>query len=562
MRSPLSLLSSLTTAPWLFTITLCLMLSANANPTDISLSWQPLNEPGSGGRIDSISVSPYNSNHLLVGGDVLGTRRSIDGGDRWTATSGWLNYEISDFTWHPQDPNIVWAGSLSGPHVSTDGGATWEVKRSGFPAINSGKYTAPIEKVLFDPNSDHLLGFGGDRRQLRPPSELDGYGTVWLSKDEGESWSLLSKIVQDGNIVSASYAGNSDSEIYTAVSQKGVFYSGDDGASWTSRSQGLPADEAGNIPISSLSAHPNDARTVWATVKDFGIYKTTDGGNYWQLLSEGIPSGGSEFGAVEIDATGRTLYAGNSNFRDRPGVYKSTDGGQSWRHQFYNNNQIKDRQRPYPGGIRPWWIEIDPTTSDVVYIGTDNGIYQSLNGGEDWTVLGTRKTEKGWQGSGFSGLVARSVEWNPYDSDHVVLQGMDAAKAVQSWDGGDHWRVENSGLPYYSGGHDVTFAPGAIFAAFGQSDPSNDLIARSEDNGQQWAILQPPTTGIEATQIHVDSSDPNRLWVVIDRQLWYSSNALQTTEPLWTQLDVGASGQRGGRNSSSPQHRTVLYRNR
>lgn len=550
MRSPFFLLL-------FFTLTLCLMLSIGSASSDTALSWQPLNEPGVGGRIDSIAVSPYNASTVLVGGDVLGARLSVDGGDRWSATSGWLNYEISDFTWHPQNSNIVWAGSLSGPHISTDGGSTWTVKRTGFPEIEDGRYTAPVEKVLFDPDSRHLLAFGGDHRHLKYERDILNYGTVWVSRDDGESWSLLSEIAKGGNIVSASYAGNSDREIYTAVWNRGVFYSGDDGKSWTKRSQGLPVDESGNIPISHLSVHPSKPDVVWVAIKEFGLYKTTDSGRNWQLLDRGIPSGGSEFWAIDVGADGRTLYAGNKNFRDRPGVYKSTDGGSRWQLQL--DNRYRGGQKPYPGGIGPWWIEVDPSSTDVVYVGTDDAIYRSVDGGKSWTTLAAQQSSGRWRGNGFSGLVARNVEWNPLNQQHMVVQGMDGAKAVQSWDGGDSWRIENPGLSDYSGGHDVAFAPGVMFSVFGQGDHTTDLIARSRDAGESWTALRPPISATDATQVHVDSKNANRLWVVINRQLWYSDNANQTTAPQWTRLTVGSNNNAVGEIAVVPGKGEAFY---
>ena len=187
MRLHFSFPSFLVIIPWLFISTLRLVLPANSEPSETALSWQPLNEPGIGGRIDSITVSPHNSARILAGGDILGTRLSTDGGDRWSTTSGWLNYEIADFTWHPQNPDIVWAGTLSGPHISTDSGQSWTAKRTGFPDIHSGQYSAPIEKILFDPDSNHLLAFGGDHRQLKYERDILNYGIVWVSKNEGES---------------------------------------------------------------------------------------------------------------------------------------------------------------------------------------------------------------------------------------------------------------------------------------------------------------------------------------------------------------------------------------
>lgn len=563
MRSRFSSRFSLPSPLWLFILTLSFMLSASSADPATALFWQPLGEPGIGGRVDSIAVSPYNSEHILAGGDILGARLSTDWGDRWSATSGWLNYEIADFTWHPQTPDIIWAGSLSGPHVSTDQGKSWTVKRTGFPDIDDGRYTAPVEKVLFDPDSHHLLAFGGDHRQLKYERDILNYGTVWVSRDEGENWSLLSEISKGGNIVAASYAGNSDREIYTAVWNRGIFYSNDDGKSWMKRSQGLPADGNGNLPVSHLSVHPSKPDVVWAAVQNFGIYKTTDGGKQWKLLDRGLPSGGSEFWAIDVSSDGRTLYAGNKNFRDRPGVYKSTDGGSSWQLQLDSQYRTSDSQKPYPGGIGPWWIEVDPAAADVVYVGTDNAIYRSTDGGKNWKILTAEKSAQqsagGWEGKGFSGLVARNIEWNPDDRNHVVIQGMDGAKAVQSWDGGRHWRVDNPGLSDYNGGRDVTFASGVVFGVFGQDGQSPELIARSQDAGNHWTVLQPPVSAAAATQIHVDARNANRLWVAIDRQLWYSDNANQTTTPLWTQLEVGFSDNAVGEIAAIPGEGDEFY---
>lgn len=523
------------------------------------MQWRPLNEPGTGGRIDSIAVSPHDSNQILVGGDILGTRISTDQGNSWSATSGWLNYEIADFTWHPQNSNIIWAGSLSGPHISTDNGKTWTVKRTGFPTIDAGKYTAPVEKILFDPDSSTILAFGGDHRQLKSEEDILNYGQVWVSDNEGDRWSLLSQIVEGGNIMSASYAGNSSDKIYAAVWRHGFFFSNDDGKTWLKRNHGLGQDANGNIRISSLAVHPKNSEIAWVTVENFGIYETIDGGNHWQLLSRGIPSERTSFWSIAIGRYGNTLYAGNRNFKHKPGVYKSTDGGKSWSRIFYDVQQIDVQAKPYPGGINPWWVEVDPTSSEIVYAGTDNAVYRSINGGRQWTVLTAKHTPQGWQGNGFSGLVSRNIEWNPYDHDRVILQGMDGAKVIQSWDGGDNWRVDNPGLPPYSGGHDVAFAPGWIFGVFGQWGKTIELIARTQNSGRSWTLLESPIAPSEATQVHVDPSNPNRLWVVIDKQLWYSENATQTTKPQWTRLHVGSTDNAVGDLEAVPGDGDAFY---
>ena len=514
--------------------------------------WQPLNEPGVGGRIDSIAVSPHRldqalASPTLAGGDILGARLSLDGGESWNPTSGWLGYEISDFTWHSQNPEVVWAGSLSGPHLSLDSGKTWASKRQGLPQIERAKYSAPVEKILFDPDSDDILAFGGDHRQLKAEDELLNYGAVWHSDSSGESWGLRAEIVSGGNVMSVAYAGKSASEIYAAVWNHGIFYSDNDGRSWTQRNSGLPVSSSSNILASSLAVHPTNADIVWAAVENDGIYRTLDGGRSWRLLDGGIPAKGTAFWSIEVGKDGETLYAGNKNFNYQPGVYKSADGGNSWRYLFRSEAQIDSGEKPYLGGIVPWWLEIDPADDRVVYAGTDDAIYKSENGGNSWRVLTAQKTAAGWQGNGFSGLVARNIEWDLKNPQHVILQGMDGAVAVQSWDGDDRWRVDNPGLPAYSGGSDIAFSQGAIFGAFGQDDTGAPLIARSDDadnnRGQRWTTLVPPAVqnarNSAVKHVHADPDNPDRLWAVVNQQLWYSNNASQTTAPLWTQLPVG-----------------------
>lgn len=518
--------------------TACLCFVENS-AISTPLNWQPLNEPGAGGRIDSIVVSPHDASRLLVGGDILSTHLSTNQGQSWLPTTGWLSYEIADFTWHPQEPDRVWAGTLSGPHLSIDGGKTWTAKRTGLPPIEADRYSAPVEKILFDPDSQNLLALGGDHRQLKAETAVENYGTVWLSENGGDRWTRLSEIVAGGNIMAASYAGSSENQIYAAVWNHGFFRSRDDGKTWEAANNGLPEDDNGNLLIASLAVHPTQAQTAWITVENFGIYKTTDGGESWRSLQNGIPAKNTSFWAIAVGADGQTLYAGNRNFEYKPGVYKSLDGGESWQKQFCSAGQIDVKEKPYPGGINPWWVEVDPSSVQKVYIGTDNAVYASEDGGQTWTVLTANRTAEGWQGNGLSGLVSRNVEWNPRNFNHLILQGMDAAKAIQSWDGGEHWRVDNPGLPNYSGGHDVAFAGNWVFGVFGQDGQTDELIARSSDAGRSWVLLQSPVSPSEAKQVHADPTNPDRLWIVVNQQLWYSENATQTTHPQWVQLFVG-----------------------
>ena len=97
------------------------------------LHWQPLDEPGSGGWMVGMRISPHDPKRMLVTGDMLGVGLSVDGGQSWQATYGFKSWEMGDITWHPTDPMTVWVGGVMGPYVSHDGGLHWTEKRNGMP---------------------------------------------------------------------------------------------------------------------------------------------------------------------------------------------------------------------------------------------------------------------------------------------------------------------------------------------------------------------------------------------------------------------------------------------
>ena len=140
----------------------CFFLASSAT----GIVWTPLREPGCGGAIVSVAVSPHDSRHLVSGGDMLGTAASFDGGENWTPGLGLPTYEMATPTFHPFRTNEVWIGSCAGPMVSRDGGRTWESRREGMPKPCRWKYTALIEKILVDRSSPRrLLAFGGSSRR-------------------------------------------------------------------------------------------------------------------------------------------------------------------------------------------------------------------------------------------------------------------------------------------------------------------------------------------------------------------------------------------------------------
>lgn len=536
-----------------------------------SLIWDPLDEPGSGGRFDSIAVSPHDGSDLLIGGDLLGVGFSSNGGDSWSVDQdSLLSWEIGKFAWHPTNGDIVWAGSLSGPIKSEDGGLTWFPARGGVDGLGDDAlyriprpatgsfYSAPIEEVVYRPgNPDTLLAFGGDFRRLRDstPVHLRKYGSVWKSTDGGSTWNYADSIASDGDRDLASFGENiqdagyvTNERVLAVTYGGGVWASANHGDSWTQQTNGLSA----NARVTALAVDADLNGTAWLTVEDQGVFKTTNGGDSWFQVGNGSGQGldvpNNTWSSIAV-ADDDTLYVGNLDTSSSSrGVYRSDNGGTTWTRILSSPSQVDGGIGPaYPAGIQPNVVAVNPNNSDEVYAGNSAYVLKTSNAGGSWTDLTATQVDAAqglWTGQGFSGLVAINVEWNPYDADHVVIQGKDAARLMQSWDGGVSWRIDNNLDSPWRDGFDVAFAPGnRIVAGLGPfSSSSTDTLIRSTDAGVNWepVNLPPGKAGLDVTAVHIDTDSTNRVWAVVDRELWYSANAF-TTDPnavSWTNITL------------------------
>jgi photosystem II stability/assembly factor-like uncharacterized protein len=494
-------------------------------------------EPGSGGWLTGIRVSPHDGRRVLLGGDMLGIAVSTDRGDSWQAAFGLDSWEIADFTWHPSDPDRVWAGTMSGPYLSEDGGVNWVSKRAGFPAWSDGSYSAPVQKVLFDPSDpSRLLAFGGSHRRWSSPG-TPLWGRVWESADGGESWRRLADL--GANVLAAQFGGRSADTLYAAVDGRGIFVSVDGGTAWEARNNGLPF-----LNVNWVEAHAGDAAVAWAALGNSkpagqsayapgGIYKTSDAGLHWAPANAGLGQSagadGNQTARYETVAASASnpdlLYTSNTAYNGAA-VYKSTDGGASWKIAASN---VK---RAYPAGLGQTVAAVDPSDADAVFTAGSEYVLRSLDGGRTWSDA-TAVQPAGsadWRGRGFSGLVCTNFRFHPSDPGRSALVAMDHGNFWQSADGFATWRWGGNGLPSWGGGTDASFSGQATaFAALGQG--YFEGIGRTTDGGRNWTVLSGSAAGlperyagVSPSSVYVLPDDSNRVWAAVGGRLYASSN--------------------------------------
>lgn len=478
-------------------------LAAQASLTGIV--WEPLGEPGCGGAIVSLGVSPHNPQHLVSGGDMLGTAVSFDAGESWKPGMGLPSYEMATPTFHLQRTNEIWIGSCMGPFLSRDGGRSWQWRRTGFPKPCNYRYSAMIEKVLVDPgNPERLLAFGGSSRRWGRGASM---GAIWISENGGDEWRRVGTITANGfttnavkgaNIVKAWWSAERKPWANVFAEGAGWFSSLDGGVTWRRRKvSGLPGEMTG------VTAHPTDPRIVWAVVaarkKEGGgripgsIWRSSDAGRTFLQSDAGIAKtedGDSNlvthFSEIEASpARPGRLYVSDRSWRSSA-IWVSDDGGMSWR-KGCDKGTIETACYAGPGCR----ISASPTEPDVAYAYNSEYVLKTTDAGRTWHDATSSRPASSpagyWRGRGWNGWCSRSIVFNPYRRGQAVVQAMDAARGWLSDDGLKSWRYAHAGVSPWCGGVGAAFGrDGSIYLTTGQNGSNNGIVF-SHDGGRTWS---------------------------------------------------------------------------
>jgi photosystem II stability/assembly factor-like uncharacterized protein len=536
----------MTFRPLAFLAALAIALSGWLTSHAADLRWAPLNEPSAGGWITSLAVSPHDRNRVLIGGDILGIGLSEDRGESWQATFGLKNWEIADFTWHPIDTNTVWAGTMGGLYRSQDGGRNWTSVRTGFLPPDPGRYSTPIQKVLFDPNdATRLLAFGGNHREYSSPGTPD-YGAVWASTNSGTNWKRLGAIKAGGNVMAAAFAAGSSTKVYAAVNDAGVYVSEDRGTNWVLRNAGLP-----HLHPKDLVVHPVLPDTLYVALWNSpqpgggytggGIWWSTNAGGSWSPRNSGIRqnTGATDYfvtrmRALAISPANPSRLVTSDVAYDNAGIYLSGNGGATW---------SKRSVTPVftSSGANYTGISADPTDANTFYAYQSEYCVRTTNNGASWTDVTSFRPSgaAGVRGRGYAGWVCTQFAWHPLDPARSTFTALDHGFGHQSRDGLNSWQ-RGTGLPQYQGAYDVAWSTNdTLYLNCGQFG-SFSGVARSRDGGTTFQMLSGagvglPTTG-QPLGIHALQDDPAQVWAVIGGKLWHSGNggAHWTNQPCGT----------------------------
>jgi photosystem II stability/assembly factor-like uncharacterized protein len=255
---------------------------------------------------------------------------------------------------------------------------------------------------------------------------------VFCSTDNGFSgmndYTYVNVIVSAGSNL---FAGNDHS---------GVYFSTNNGTSWSSRKNGLPDDNA-------IYALLFDGADLYAGTVHDGVYRSSDNGANWNPANTGMDTFSQKFTRA-LAAVGSSLFAGTEG-----GVFKSTNKGSNW--TLVNS-----------GLTHPFVRALLPVGTDL-FAGTPDGVFRSTNQGAVWTAVN-------------NGLTQTDV-YSLYMAGSSLLAGTNDGGIFVSTNGGTNWNdISNS----------LTLAGVTAFAVKGNtlfSATNGDAgVCRSENKGLTW----------------------------------------------------------------------------
>ncbi len=269
-------------------------------------------------------------------------------------------------------------------------------------------------------NWQHIFGGDGSELAINPNNSNNlyassQYANLVKSFDKGQTWSFAANGVNGRFIFITPFLLDHNNPNRLYLGGQYLWRSNDQGENWQVISPSLGNNY--NDMISAMTINPNNPQHMLYGNRTH-IYKNTQvlNNNPANSQTSSSPREGWVSSLAIDPNNSQVAYATYSTFGGTH-VFKSTDGGSSWLPlDGSNDGKLPD--------VPVHSLVIDPNNSQRLYIGTDLGVFVSLDGGEHWLVENT----------GFSQVITeRLVVSSPQDNSTPYLFAFTYGRGV--------WRV-------------------------------------------------------------------------------------------------------------------------
>jgi len=494
------------------------------------------------GRISAIAVVNENTNKVYVGTAGGGVWKSTDSCTTFSQVFEKHTMSIGALAVDQNHPDTVWVGtgecnvrnSVSlgnGVFVTTDGGKNWE---------NKGLQDSErISKIILHPTEPDTL-YVAAMGHLWNGNQERG---VFKSTDAGKSWTKVLYVDEETGCADLEIDPQEPDVLYASMWQfrrsaysfnsggkgSGFYKSIDGGKNWKMIRNGFDKGNLGRIAIAVAPSRPGTLYALVEAEKN-KLFRSDNMGDSWRMVNDTLAVGFRPFyfSCIEVDPQDhRRLYVPSLI------VFASNNSGESF-----------DLRTPgYHPDLHALWI--NPKNPDHFLLGTDGGMYQSLNRGGTYTQAASLPVSQfyhvsydmetpynvygGLQDNGAWYAPSRSFAANGIQNHHWTTVGIGDGFYIQrhpkdehiiyyTWQGGKLVRVNErtheskaiQPMPLTKEEPRYRFNWNAAFL-ISPNDPETiylgaQFLFRSRDRGDSWEKISPDLTSNDPRKLQQEKS--------------------------------------------------------
>lgn len=503
--------------------------------------------PGGGGGNFLPTISPHDTNEILVSCDMTGAYISRDGGRSWRMFN--LGGTTRFFVFDPVDPKVIYVKTFGPPPQmerdrplaqpalwrSADAGRSWRlVHRDSSAAAggSAGPVGGSITALAVDP---------ANSKMLYAAIQQDAGCALHVSRDWGGHWDKVAALPGGGNQIYVDpRSPKTDRTLYVIGSNSVAVR---EGGSWrTGEALGGVGTTAGRPELQArvfTAGFPEQGgKLVVYAIAAGALFVSEDGGQAWRRSS--LPDFAAQIVAVATSLYHPDVAYLSYNNRRRGsdrlfGVAKTTDRGRNWEAVWKDSTKsapnvldswLGERFGPGWGG-NPIQLGVAPTDPNTCLGGDYGRTMGTTDGGRSWKALYSEKLPDGsYTTTGLDVTTNYGVHFDPFDLKRIFIGYTDIG-LFRSENGGKSWVSSTIGVPeaWVNTTYWIVFDPavrGRIWGAmsgahdlprpkmFSQKSPVrfNGGVCRSQDGGKTWGISSEGMPQTAATHIILDPRSP------------------------------------------------------